>query len=154
LPAAGQEFGEGKREHHGAALLCGLGEARAEAHRQRKVDPKPDRVRRFPFALADEKVVGTRGAPPVDARLGVVIVEMAKLPEGLARSCAPAAMTAVGDGMRNALRLDKQRRHARSERVSLWLLGRKRMEGFRRARRQSQITPSGSTSFATRSLIC
>ena len=39
---------------------------------------------------------------------------MAELPEGLAGSGAPAAVAAMGDGMGDPLRLDKQRRHARS----------------------------------------
>jgi hypothetical protein len=39
---------------------------------------------------------------------------MAELPEGLAWSGATAAVAAMGDGMGDALRLDKQSRHARS----------------------------------------
>ena len=68
---------------------------------------------RLPFALAHEEMVGARRAPPVDAGKGVVLVEMAELPEGLAGSGAAAAMNAVGDGMGDALRLDQERRHAR-----------------------------------------
>ena len=69
---------------------------------------------RLPFALAHEEMIGASRAPPIDAGARVVVVEMAELPEGLARSGAPAAVAAMGDGMGDPLRLDEQRRHARS----------------------------------------
>jgi hypothetical protein len=34
LAAASKKLGHGEREHHGAALLGGFGELRAEAHRR------------------------------------------------------------------------------------------------------------------------
>ena len=67
---------------------------------------------------------------------------MTELPEGLARARAPAAMAAVGHGMGDALRLDQERGHARGKRVSLGLLGRKRMQSFRLAIGQARITPA------------
>src|SRR5512136_411608 len=85
-------------------------------------------MRCFPFALAHEEVVRARRAPPVDAGLRIVVVEMPKLPKGLARSGAPAPMGAMGHGVGDPLRLDQQRRHARSQTMGLGLLGWKWLE--------------------------
>ena len=54
LAAAGQKLGKGQRQHDGAAFLGDLGERGAEPHRRREIDPQPDRMGGFPFALAHE----------------------------------------------------------------------------------------------------
>ena len=81
-------------------------------HRGREIDPEPNRVGGFPFALAHEEMVGTGRTPPVDARDRIVLVVMAELPESLARARAASAMRAVRHGVSDALRLDEKRRHA------------------------------------------
>ena len=142
LAGAGEKLGERKPEHDGAAFLRRPRQARAELHGGRKIDPQPNGVRRLPFPLAHEEMVGASRAPPIDAGAGIVVVEMTELPEGLARPRAPAAMAAMGHGMGDALCLDQERWHARGKRVGLGLLGRKRMQSFRLAIGQAQITPA------------
>ena len=82
----------------------------------------------LPFALAHEEAIGVRRAPPVDAGRRVVAVVKTELPERLARPRAAAAVGAMGDGMRHALRLDEKRGHARRQAMGLGFLGRKRLK--------------------------
>ena len=71
---------------------------------------------------------------------GVVLIVMAKLPEGLARTGAPAAMGAVGDGVGDPLRLDEERGHARRQPMGLGFLARKRLKRSLPRVGQAQIT--------------
>ena len=74
-------------------------------------------MRRFPLAFAHVEMVGARRAAPVDLAQRVARLKLAELPERLARPGAPAAVQAVRDRLRDALRVDEDFRQAVGEAV-------------------------------------
>src|SRR5437868_7096766 len=90
LAAAHERRGECEcQQARAIALADGAG---AEIHPWRTVAPEPDRLRDFPFALADEKVLGFRRLPPIDSGGGIFVAESAELPEALAHPRLAAAV--------------------------------------------------------------
>jgi hypothetical protein len=78
---------------------------------------------------------------------------VAELPEGFAGASAAAAMGAMSHSVSNAQCLDEERRHARGQAVGLGFLGWKWLKNSLPRVGQDLNHPSGSTSFATTSLI-
>ena len=72
--------------------------------------PKPDALRRLPFGFADVNAVAYRGAAPIDAVGLIAVLIVTVLPERFALADTPAAVHTLGDGCRDPLRRDEQRR--------------------------------------------
>ena len=117
LAAAHEQLGGGQHQQRGAVALGRRCEVAAEVHRLREIRPQPYGMRRFPLALADVEMIGARRAAPVDLAQRVARLELAELPERLARAGAPAAVQAVRDSLRDTLRVDEDFRQAVGEAV-------------------------------------
>ena len=78
------------------------------SHGGRDVGPQPEGMRRLPFALAHIEMVGAGRAAPVDDGGRVARLELAELPEGLARAGAAAAVDAVGHRIGDVQRVEDQ----------------------------------------------
>ncbi len=115
LAAAHRQIRQGERQYGGAIDLGAGREVGGESHRGRAVEPDPDGVRGFPFALAHEGAVLARRAAPVDARRRLAGDEGAKLPERFARSRLPPPVHAVHQAVRDLPRGDDEARQARRE---------------------------------------
>ncbi len=110
LAAAHQQVGGGESEHDRTVELRLQRQARRVGHRIGAVDPDPDGVRRFPFALAHVEPVVAGGAAPVDTARGFSGDEGAELPKILAGAGAAAPVHAVHRRRGDLLRGDDQRR--------------------------------------------
>ena len=112
-----QHLGDGKRQHQRTVALGDGGEVAAEGHGGRNVGPEPEGVRGLPFALADVERVGAGRTPPVDDGGRIAALELAELPERLARSGATPAVDAMHHRVGNAQRLEQQIRQTIGERL-------------------------------------
>src|SRR6185312_11707785 len=113
--AAHEQFTEREGEHERAIELPFQSVLGRKIHRWRAIRPDPDRVRRFPFALAHIEMVVARRTAPVDTLRGLAGMKAAVLPEILAGTGTAAAVQAVKDGSRDAPRFQHEPRHRRDQ---------------------------------------
>ena len=104
LAAAHEKIGGGEAEHERAIYFRLQREIGRKPHGRGAIDPDENRMRRFPFALANIEAFVLGGAAPIDPARGLARDEGAKLPKSLARAGAPSSMDTMQDARRNLSR--------------------------------------------------
>ena len=121
LAAAHQERGQREQQQLCARLLGDAVPVGGEIHVGAAVAPQPDGLRRFPFALAHEKMLRLGGLAPIDRGDRVLGLIAAELPEAFAAAGAPSAMHPQAHRSGEAVGFHQERRQGGAQRLGFML---------------------------------
>jgi hypothetical protein len=104
LATAHEKIGGGEAEHERAIYFRLQREIGRKPHGRGAIDPEENRMRRFPFALANIETFVLRRAAPINPARSLARDEGAKLPKSLALAGAPSSMDTMQDARGNLSR--------------------------------------------------